>query len=63
MGDCFVGRMARRSRVEIEKFDKHNFELWKLKMEYLLVDKEQWATVDPGTNPASMSSKDWERLD
>ena len=28
------------SRVEIEKFNGHNFELWKIKMEDLLVDKE-----------------------
>ena len=33
--------MASSSRIEIEKFnDGKNFELWKLKMEDLLVDKE-----------------------
>ena len=40
MGDSFVERMASGFRVEIEKFNRHNFELWKLKMEDLLVDKE-----------------------
>ena len=50
-GDSFVERMASSSRVQIEKFSEHNFELWKLKMEDLLVDKEQWAAVDPGTKP------------
>ena len=51
------------SRIEIEKFNGQNFELWKLKMEDLLVDKEQWAAVDPGTKPTSVSTEDWEKLD
>ena len=55
--------MARSSRVEIEKFNGQNFELWKLKMEDLLVDKEQWTVVDPGTNPTGVSTEDWEKLD
>jgi hypothetical protein len=33
-------RMASSLRIEIEKFNGHNFELWKLKMEDLLVDQE-----------------------
>ena len=32
-------------------------------MEDLLVDREQWAVVDPGTTLAAMSSEDWEKLD
>jgi hypothetical protein len=32
--------MGSNSRIEIEKFNGQNFELWKLKMEDLLVDKE-----------------------
>ena len=32
-------------------------------MEDLLVDKEQWAVVHLGAKPATMSSKDWEKLD
>jgi hypothetical protein len=43
-------------RIEIEKFNIKNFELWKLKMEELIVDKEQWITVDPGTQPTSTPS-------
>jgi hypothetical protein len=51
-GDSSVERgMANSSRIEIEKFNSKNFELWKLKMEDLLVDKEQWIIVDPGTQP------------
>jgi hypothetical protein len=48
--------MASSSRIEIEKFNGKNFELWKLKMEDLLVDKEQWIAVDPGTQPTSTPS-------
>jgi hypothetical protein len=42
------------SRIEIEKFNDKNFELWKLKMEDLLVDKEQWIIVDTGTQNTCM---------
>jgi hypothetical protein len=45
------------SRINIEKFNGKNFELWKLKMEDLLVDKEQWIVVDPGTQPTSMAHR------
>jgi hypothetical protein len=48
--------MASSSRIEIEKFNGKNFELWKLKMEDLLVDKEQWIVVDPGTQPIGTPS-------
>jgi hypothetical protein len=48
--------MASSSRIEIEKFNGKNFELWKLKMEDLLVDKEQWIIVDPGTQPTGTPS-------
>jgi hypothetical protein len=41
--------MASYSRIKIEKFNGKNFELWKLKMEDLLVDKEKWIVVDLGT--------------
>jgi hypothetical protein len=49
--------MTSSSRIEIEKFNGQNFELWKLKIENLLVDREQWATVCPG-----MSRGEWEKL-
>jgi hypothetical protein len=41
--------MARNSKIEIDKFNGKIFELWKLKMEDLLVDRDQWITMDPGT--------------
>ena len=34
--------MASNSKMEIEKFNGKRFELWKLKMEDLLVDRDQW---------------------
>eukprot|EP00253_Pinus_taeda_P009932 PITA_09932 len=40
--------MASSGKIDIEKFNGQSFELWKLKMEDLLVDKDQWITVDPG---------------
>jgi hypothetical protein len=51
-GDLSIERgMTSSSRIEIEKFNGKKFELWKLNMEDLLVDKEQWIVVDPGTQP------------
>jgi hypothetical protein len=56
-GDSSIERgMVSSSRIEIEKFNSKKFELWKLKMEDLLVDKEQWITVDPGTQPTGTPS-------
>eukprot|EP00253_Pinus_taeda_P006999 PITA_06999 len=40
--------MASSGNIKIEKFNGQSFELWKLKMEDLLVDKDQWIMVDPG---------------
>jgi hypothetical protein len=48
--------MVSSSRIEIEKFNGKKFELWKLKMEDLLVDKEQWILVDPSTQPTGTPS-------
>ena len=50
--------MASNSKMEIEKFNGKIFEMWKLKMEYLLVDKDQWIAVDPGTSPKGTSADD-----
>jgi hypothetical protein len=37
--------------MEIGKFNGQSFELWKLNMEDLLVDRDQWIVVDPGIAP------------
>ena len=55
--------MVSTSRIEIEKFNGQNFELWKLKMEDLLVDQEQWIVVDSSTKPAATSQDDWDKLE
>jgi hypothetical protein len=58
---CSVDLTAERgmeifSRIEINKFNSKKFDLWKLKMEDLLVDKEKWIIVDPGTQPIGTPS-------
>ena len=55
--------MASSGKIEIEKFNGQSFELWKLKMEDVLVDKDQWIPVDPVTKPTTMSNEDWKKLD
>jgi hypothetical protein len=55
--------MASNSKMEIEKFNGKIFELWKLKMEDILVDRDQWITVDPGTAPTGTSVDDWKKMD
>jgi hypothetical protein len=50
--------MASSSKMEIEKFNGKIFELWKLKMEYLLVGRDQWIMVDPNTSPKGTSIDD-----
>jgi hypothetical protein len=55
--------MASSSRIEIKKFNGHNFDLWKLKIEYLLVDREKWIAVCLGTMTTCMSTKEWEKIE
>jgi hypothetical protein len=56
-GDSSVEKkMVSSSRIEIEKVNGKNFELWKLKMEELFVEKEQWIIVDPSTHPTGTQS-------
>jgi hypothetical protein len=55
--------MASNSKMDIEKFNGKSFELWKLKMEDLLVHRDQWITVYPGTAPTGTSVDDWKNLD
>jgi len=51
--------MASSGNIEIEKFNGQSFELWKLNIEDLVVDKDQWIVVDLGTKPTTMLAKDW----
>jgi hypothetical protein len=55
--------MVISSKMEIKKFNGKSFELWKLKMEHILVDKDQWIVVDPSTAPKGNLEYDWKKLD
>jgi hypothetical protein len=55
--------MVSSSRIKIEKFNGKNFELWKLRIEDLLVDKEQWIPLDPGTQPIGTPSTSTQAID
>ena len=55
--------MASSGKIEIEKFNGQSFELWKLKTEDILVDKDQWITIDLGTKPTGVSDEEWKKLD
>ncbi|KAH9298071.1 hypothetical protein KI387_029753, partial [Taxus chinensis] len=42
-----IFQMASTSgRIDVERFFRTNFEMWKLKMEDLLVDQDIWDAVD-----------------
>ena len=56
--------MESSSRIEIEKFNGRNFDLWKIKIEYILVDREQWTIVYPGIMPTCVEGRmgeTWEK--
>ena len=55
--------MENSGKIEIDKFNGQNFELWKIKMEDMLVDKYQWITIDLGTKLMAMSAEYWVKLD
>jgi len=55
--------MVSSGKIEIEKFNGQSFELWKLKMEDMLVDKDQWIVVDLGTKPMGVFDEEWKKLD
>eukprot|EP00253_Pinus_taeda_P012269 PITA_12269 len=51
--------MASSGKIEIKKFNGQSFELWKLKMEDLLVDKDKWIAIGPGEATAKAL---WDKL-
>jgi hypothetical protein len=55
-------RMASSSRIEIKKFNGYNFDLWKLKIEYL-IDREQWMVMNLDTILMVMLKEEWEKLE
>jgi len=55
--------MASGGKIEIAKFNGQSFELWKLKMEDLFVDKDHQIMVDPSTKPTRVFDDEWKKLD
>jgi hypothetical protein len=64
---CGIFFQVKRNGKEFEdgdhEFNGKRFELWKLKMEDILVDRDQWIMVDPGTAPTGTSADDWKKTD
>ena len=54
--------MVSTSKMEKEKFNGKNIELWKLKMEDLLMERDQWIVV-LRKKPTGMKDEDWKNLD
>ena len=50
-------------KLEVEKFNGTNFELWKLKMEDMLEDRDLWEVVSHATKPTKISQVDWDIKD
>jgi hypothetical protein len=55
--------MESNSKMDIKMFNGKIFELWNLKIEDLLVDRDQWIMVDPGTAPTGTSVDECKKLD
>ena len=55
--------MESNLKMDIEKFNGKMFELWKLKMEDMLVDRDRWIVVDPSNTPTGTLEDDWKKLD
>ena len=60
---CEICEFDSGGKIEIDKFNGQIFELWKLNMEELLVDKDQWIAIDPGTKPMGVSDEEIKNLD
>ena len=55
--------MVSSGKIEIKKFNGQSFELWKLRIEDLLVDKDHWIVGDPSTKLMGVSDEEWKKLD
>ena len=50
-------------KLEVEKFNGTNFELWKLKMEDMLEDRDLWEEVLHVVKPTTISQAVWDLKD
>jgi hypothetical protein len=55
--------MESSSKIEIERFNGQNWELWKIKIEDILIYQEQWTSICLGTQLIGMSMEEWEKLE
>lgn len=57
--------MASTSHLDIEKFNGTGYEMWKLKVEDLLEERDQWLPVSVEKKPSTstLSDEDWNKLD
>ena len=55
--------MVSKPRIEIEKFNGNNFELWNLKIEDIFVNRELWLSMHSVKKPTRMPKDDWGKLE
>ena len=56
--------MEDEGKMRVDRFNGHNFKLWKLQMEEYLYQKDLWKQLEEKTkNQGSMSNDEWDLLD
>jgi hypothetical protein len=55
--------MVRSSKIKLEKYNSHSFELWKLKIKDLFIEKIIINLCDPSIVAMGMALVDWMKLD
>ena len=56
--------MAKHGKFRVEKFNGHNYQLWKMQMENYLYQKYLYIPLGGKANkPMSMMDKEWDILD
>jgi hypothetical protein len=55
--------IASTSHLDIENFNDTRYELWKLKMEEFLEERNQWLAIKKDKKPDDVSQVEWDRLD
>ena len=59
-----VGAMEDEGKLRVERFNGHNFQLWKMQMEDYLYQKDLCKPLEGKTkNQGSMSNDEWDLLD
>ena len=59
-----VGAMVDEGKLRVDRFNGHNFQLWKMQMEDYLYQKDLWKLLEGKIkNQASMTNYDYDLLD